>query len=470
MFIVTKASGILLLLLLLGCGGTQDTSTQETSTEATAEVSPEPDSPAIQNSTPAISASIPTFSVSNPASWSVSEDGIGPAQVGMTLGELKQTLGDEFTFEQNPQFMVDWGAIAILQEEIPLFYILHPAGMPLREGEPIELLLTDNSVLLTAEGIGPGTPIRQAAKVYGFATLSYNIDDEMREYVRFANAPDHLSFRTSGDPEDFVGIYQNSDTGGYYETQEFDRQGTIGFILVDGYGRSANLVAEQASKQSAPTQDCTNPETTRAINACSKQAYEKADQRLNRVYQTLLPNLNAREQDQLIQVQTAWINFRDAHCTAVTYPMTEGSAYPSFLNGCLTEVTEIRIGQLRTVNDELPPSDQRSTNLGRVTVNGQEIDCDNPLGTPVINYCAGLAYSRADQELNQVYQQLTAELETGAENQVIDAQLAWLEFRDLLCNFRVRNAQGGTGYEAYRNNCLENLTRDRTQQLMDWMT
>ena len=109
--------------------------------------------------------------------------------------------------------------------------------------------------------------------------------------------------------------------------------------------------------------------------------------------------------------------------------------------------------------------DRTYPELGVVTVDGQTLDCRKPNGTPVANYCAQLSYEQSDRSLNEVYQSLSSNFGDSAQAALTEAQLAWLDYRDQHCAFATRQAVGGTGYEAYRNNCLEDLTRDRTEEL-----
>jgi uncharacterized protein YecT (DUF1311 family) len=95
----------------------------------------------------------------------------------------------------------------------------------------------------------------------------------------------------------------------------------------------------------------------------------------------------------------------------------------------------------------------------------QDIDCQNPNGTPEINYCAQLAYEAADAELNQVYQELNSKLSATEQDKLVATEQSWIQFRDANCEFAVRSSVGGTGYEAYLNNCLEKVTRNRTEEL-----
>ena len=191
------------------------------------------------------------------------------------------------------------------------------------------------------------------------------------------------------------------------------------------------------------------------------------DQDLNQVYQQVRDRLDKRDADNLGATEQAWLNFRDAHCNAYSQSFVGGSAYPTFLFGCLTSTTEQRLGHLRQELGLFPPEETPSYGLGNVTVDGQTLNCDNPQAAPVIKYCAQLAYEATDRELNQVYSALMDRL--GSENQtnLVDAQLAWLEYRDRHCDFTIRDIQGTTGYETYRNDCLRELTNDRIEQLQE---
>ena len=451
-------------LLLGGCGS----SSQGKSSEAS-------DPIAVTNSTESNSA------------WQISATGLGPIQFGMTLQAVREALESEQTLTPESNVMVDWDGLALKDQDTTLLYILYPHGTTLTDTNTVELLLVKDSAYTTAEGIGPGSTIAQAEAMYGKATLSYNVDDEMREYVRFANAPANLGFRTTGSPRQWVGKYQGSTDGSYYETQDFNPDGKIQFILVDGSSVQANTATnattnvrsdatqpDRTNKATAPEAvannpatpaDCTNPSTTLEINACAKQAYDAADRTLNEVYQQVRQGLDDPDANDLLTVQQDWLKFRDAHCNQFSQAFVGGTAYPSFLQGCLTQTTENRTGYLRQELDIFPTEERPLTPLGQVTVDGQTLDCDNPQGTPVVKYCAQLAYDQSDRALNETYQTLSARLDAPGKAALTEVQLTWLEYRDRHCEFATREAVGGTGYEGYRNNCLEDLTLDRTAQL-----
>jgi hypothetical protein len=162
----------------------------------------------------------------------ISPQGLGDARLGMTLGQLKQMMGGGTEFIPQPAFMVDFDAIAVQQSNQIQFYILHLAGQPLTDNDAIQGLLTTNPKFRTAEGIGPETSLQEAEQAYGEATLSYNTDNESREYVRFEQQPaDNVSFGTGNANQQFAGVYA-SPASGYNETREFKPNATIQSVLV----------------------------------------------------------------------------------------------------------------------------------------------------------------------------------------------------------------------------------------------
>lgn len=164
----------------------------------------------------------------------ISANGIGNAKLGMTLGELKQTLGESFQFSESQPFMVDLDAIAVSKDGQVHYYILHWSSETFTDADKIEFLLTDNSQYRTPEGIGAGTSVSAAASVYGEAKLNYNTDNESREYVQFAQSPaPSLSFRSDGHPGKFAGVYTKALDGSYHETKQFRENATIDSIMLD---------------------------------------------------------------------------------------------------------------------------------------------------------------------------------------------------------------------------------------------
>jgi hypothetical protein len=150
----------------------------------------------------------------------------------MTLAELKQALGSDVEFTAKSPFMVDFDAIAVRKNGEIQYYILYLAGQSFSDTEVIQGLLTDNPTFQTAEGVGPGTTLSVAEQAYGKATVSYNTQNESREYARFERQPAaNISFATGNGSTKPAGIYP-SPTREYNETQEFQADATIQSVLV----------------------------------------------------------------------------------------------------------------------------------------------------------------------------------------------------------------------------------------------
>ncbi|MFM7428099.1 MAG: hypothetical protein ACKO7W_24395 [Elainella sp.] len=229
MAVVKPVLSLLLLTLgccLASCNGAAPPAAQSPSPSAP------PESPERVAASPS-----PTPSPSSQASPAaenllISPQGIGAAQLGMTLAELKQRLGPDYSFTIKSPFIVDFDAIAVQKAGEVQYYILYLAGQSFGENEPIQGLLTENPKFRTAEAIGPGTTIVAAERAYGKATLAYNVDNETREYVRFANQNQrNLSFGTGYGNADSAGVYASLG-GGYNETQQFKPESTIKTVWV----------------------------------------------------------------------------------------------------------------------------------------------------------------------------------------------------------------------------------------------
>jgi uncharacterized protein YecT (DUF1311 family) len=100
----------------------------------------------------------------------------------------------------------------------------------------------------------------------------------------------------------------------------------------------------------------------------------------------------------------------------------------------------------------------------------QTINCKDPKTQLEINQCAAQDAKAADRTLNQVYQQARRFYRDrpSLENQLIDAQLAWIKFRDTNCKFSTSRFEGGSIAPLVFSRCTERLTKQRTQELQDY--
>ena len=181
---------------------------------------PEPPATAVQE-TPAPEPELPPPPPPRPNSREISTHGIGPAQLGLTFGELKTLLGSDVNYVTQSPFLDEFDAIAVRRRGEILFHILHLPGEPLADEDVIQGVLTTNPDYRTADGVGVGTPVAEAEALYGEATLSRLAANTALEYVRFEAPPAaNISFGTSVEATGSVGLYPQGG-GAYQETTEY---------------------------------------------------------------------------------------------------------------------------------------------------------------------------------------------------------------------------------------------------------
>ena len=173
------------------------------------------------------------------ASLTISERGIGAAKLGMTFGELKKALGSTAQFKVESSF-ADFNAVAVSQSGKVQYRIIYPASnritypalTNLKDTDVIESLMTDNPNYKTVEGVGPGMTLKQAEAIYGQATLSYNVDNEMREGVVFAKQPTrNIMFVPQAEGKQFAGVY-GAGKGGFFQTNKYHTNAVIKSVMV----------------------------------------------------------------------------------------------------------------------------------------------------------------------------------------------------------------------------------------------
>jgi uncharacterized protein YecT (DUF1311 family) len=83
-----------------------------------------------------------------------------------------------------------------------------------------------------------------------------------------------------------------------------------------------------------------------------------------------------------------------------------------------------------------------------------------------LNVCADSKYTKADAELNRVYQELMR-ASGGRDQKLKSAQLAWLKFRDAQCDYEASFNEGGSMQPMTYSFCLADVTTARTKQLRE---
>ena len=91
--------------------------------------------------------------------------------------------------------------------------------------------------------------------------------------------------------------------------------------------------------------------------------------------------------------------------------------------------------------------------------------CDNANTQMELNECTAIYLEREDRFLNKSYKQLRTFLNHSEKQQLKQAQLAWIGFRDKSCEFSSREFKGGSAYSMVYNSCLTNYTKSRRIEL-----
>ncbi|MEO0376462.1 MAG: hypothetical protein AAF329_17930, partial [Cyanobacteria bacterium P01_A01_bin.17] len=169
---------------------------------------------------------------------------VGSAKLGMTLGELRQLLPLEAKIEATqlgvdmpPGMRVSFGSeiqydIAFDSEDVE--------RQPITDQSKIEWIIARNPLYRTAEGVGPGTPLKEAVAQYSTATLGYNYESESRESIQFAKGPFSKAAGTrvwirsnQWTLTDFAGLYPDKEQRtSYQQTQNYRDHAAIGSIAI----------------------------------------------------------------------------------------------------------------------------------------------------------------------------------------------------------------------------------------------
>ena len=88
-----------------------------------------------------------------------------------------------------------------------------------------------------------------------------------------------------------------------------------------------------------------------------------------------------------------------------------------------------------------------------------------------LDACAGAARDKADAALNGAYKQIVGRLadNPGKTKRLIEAEKAWIAFRDAECAFANSDTEGGSIHSMEVTLCEEKLTNIRAQQLRRYL-
>jgi uncharacterized protein YecT (DUF1311 family) len=122
---------------------------------------------------------------------------------------------------------------------------------------------------------------------------------------------------------------------------------------------AAAALASQPSLAQTPNPiDCSEAVTTVEMNYCAERDYERADEKLNAIYQEVVAGIRDSDgqppydpkswESELRSTQLSWIAFRDAECKGLV-PMEwgGGTGTTAAVLICMTELTKARIKAFR---------------------------------------------------------------------------------------------------------------------------
>lgn len=122
----------------------------------------------------------------------ISERGIGPVKIGMTVAQVKAKLGSGFRVilpeATNSAELAAWYRVMDSTNEEVWRFLVRDWQRP-TDSSPIVQIRTTRKSFRTAEGVGAGSSIAAGQKVWGQATFTRNEGGFGREELRFKKQP-----------------------------------------------------------------------------------------------------------------------------------------------------------------------------------------------------------------------------------------------------------------------------------------
>jgi uncharacterized protein YecT (DUF1311 family) len=97
------------------------------------------------------------------------------------------------------------------------------------------------------------------------------------------------------------------------------------------------------------------------------------------------------------------------------------------------------------------------------------LDCKNAVSTPEINECASIEQKKVEDKLNKVYQRVIKSVDKAeAKKSLVEAQRAWVKFREADCNAVYQKWIDGTIRGVMFTGCMQNRAETRIKELEDY--
>lgn len=163
----------------------------------------------------------------------VAADAALGVSLGMTLAQARAAQPDlKWYFE--PTFIVDFSALCAERDRRELFCALVPETDQETPTDRIAAIAVTGPTLATDKGVHAGMLVKAAEEAYGPARLSYNLENEGREYLSLRNAPEGMAFvADSATRGHHVGLYPPpSDDAAAQETDRYAPDAVIRVIWI----------------------------------------------------------------------------------------------------------------------------------------------------------------------------------------------------------------------------------------------
>ena len=162
------------------------------------------------------------------------------------------------------------------------------------------------------------------------------------------------------------------------------------------------------------------------------------------------------------------------YCLAIAIALLVGSCdrtYPSSVNSASPEGNITSPTSTPPAQDPPSPVPASGMQTSEEQTIAQQPACANPQTQAEMNACASSLAQAADQELNQVYQQVREHYKNSAQEELlIDAQLAWIKFRDANCKFSSSRFAGGSMAPLDYSSCIKRMTQERTEEIKQYLS
>lgn len=97
------------------------------------------------------------------------------------------------------------------------------------------------------------------------------------------------------------------------------------------------------------------------------------------------------------------------------------------------------------------------------------VDCKNAMATPDINECASIEQKKVEDKLNKVYQRVIKSIgEADTRKALVDAQRAWVKFREADCKAVHERYKTGTARTVMFIGCMQQHAEARIKNLEDF--